>query len=147
LEAIGGAREQIRDHLLLKITPVEINLIKITPKTSLQVDGRTGARDGKGSARVGTGARARPSRAKLGLALATVPNAECLDAYWFIGTAWLEIAQLISFFDRSRSRNRLGSLRRTEFVDLAATRAGCNFGILVGHLVEEGGKRLTTVLT
>jgi len=29
---------------------------------------------------------------------------------------------------------------------LAATRAR-DFGILVGHLVKEGGKRLTTVLT
>ena len=29
---------------------------------------------------------------------------------------------------------------------LAATRACCNLGILFGHFVQEGGKRLTTVL-
>ena len=32
-------------------------------------------------------------------------------------------------------------------MDLAATRAGRNLGIVVGHFVQEGGKRPTTVLT
>ena len=46
--------------------------------------------------------------------------------------------RLDSFFDRSRPRNRLGSLRRLDIMDLPAIRAGCDLGIVIGHLVQKG---------
>jgi hypothetical protein len=39
----------------------------------------------------------------------------------------------------------LGSLWR-EFMDLAALRARCDLGILIGHFVQEVRKRLATVV-
>ncbi len=51
---------------------------------------------------------------------------------------------LMSPFDGPSPRNRLGSLRRFAVMGLAATRARCNLGIVIGHLVQKGGKRLPT---
>jgi len=53
---------------------------------------------------------------------------------------------LDSLLDGPRSPNGLGSLWRLAVMALAATRA-YNLGILFGHLVQEGGKCLTTMLT
>jgi len=52
---------------------------------------------------------------------------------------------LIRLLDGSRPRNRLGSLRRLAVTAPAAIRA-YDFGILFGHFVQEGGKRLAAVL-
>jgi hypothetical protein len=50
----------------------------------------------------------------------------------------------MSPFDRARPRHRLGSLRRFAAMGLTATRA-YNLGIVIGHFVQESGKRLTTL--
>jgi hypothetical protein len=47
-------------------------------------------------------------------------------------------------FDRSHPHNRLGSLPRFAVMGFAAIRAH-DLGIVIGHFVQEGGKRLTTV--
>lgn len=52
----------------------------------------------------------------------------------------------IRLSDRPPLRNRLGGLRRATVMAFPAIRAH-DLLILVGHLVQEGGKRLTTVLT
>ena len=46
--------------------------------------------------------------------------------------------RLDSLFDRSRPRNRLASLRRLDIMDLPAIRAGCDLGVVIGHLVQKG---------
>jgi hypothetical protein len=52
---------------------------------------------------------------------------------------------LDSLLDGSRSRNLLGRLRRLAARALAAIGA-YYLGILVGHFVQEGGKRLAAVI-
>ena len=54
--------------------------------------------------------------------------------------------RLDSLLDRSRPRNRLGSLRRLDIMYLPAIRAGCDLGIVIGHLVQKGRKRLAAVI-
>jgi hypothetical protein len=57
-----------------------------------------------------------------------------------------ESNDLTGLLDGSHPRNRLGSLRRFAVTAPAAIRA-YDLGILFGHFVQEGGKRLATVLT
>jgi len=54
-------------------------------------------------------------------------------------------AMLMSLLDRPRPGNRLGSLLGFAVAFSAAIRA-YHPGILIGHLVQEGGKRLTAVI-
>jgi hypothetical protein len=54
------------------------------------------------------------------------------------------LSPLMRPFDRSRPSHRLGRLRRFAVMGVAATRA-YDLGIVIGHFVQEGGKRLTTV--
>ena len=58
----------------------------------------------------------------------------------------MEIAQLIRLFDRLRPRSLPGTLHRLA-VGVRTAIWAYNPLVLVGHLVQEGGKRLATVLT
>ncbi len=58
----------------------------------------------------------------------------------------MKAKRLISLFDGPPGPgNRLGSLYRFAVRGLAAIRAD-DLGILVGHFVQEGGKRLAAVI-
>ena len=57
-----------------------------------------------------------------------------------------KVADLNGLLGGTLLRNCLGRLHRFAVTAPAAIRAG-DFGILVGHLVQKYGERLTTVLT
>jgi hypothetical protein len=64
-------------------------------------------------------------------------------AHWMEKIRQSRLVELMSPFDGLRPRNRLGSLRRLAVMAPAATWA-YNLGIVIGHFVQEGGKRLPT---
>ena len=70
---------------------------------------------------------------------------DCRAGHGSLGNGQLIRLLLFSLFAASRSAIGLGTLRRSAVQALAAIGA-YDLLVLIGHLVQEGGKRLTAVM-